>query len=65
MAHVSRSETTVMKVLNHPNMIKLIETIETKTTIYIVTEIVKDEDLFEYIVTREFLEGRKQKKFSN
>ena len=54
-----RSETTVMKVLNHQNMIKLIETIETKSTIYIITEIVKDGDLFEYIVSRGFLEGKK------
>jgi len=46
-----------MKVLNHPGMIKLIETVETKSAIYIVTELVKDGDLFEYIVHREFLEG--------
>jgi len=50
-------ETSVMKVLNHPGMIKLIETVETKSAIYIVTELVKDGDLFEYIVHREFLEG--------
>jgi len=49
-------ETSVMKVLNHPAMIKLIETVETKSAIYIVTELVKDGDLFEYIVNREFLE---------
>jgi len=49
-------ETSVMKVLNHPGMIKLIETVETKSAIYIVTELVKDGDLFEYIVHREFLE---------
>lgn len=56
-----RTETTVMKVINHPRVIKLFETLETKTTIYIVTELVKDGDLFEYIVTREFLEGIKCK----
>lgn len=40
-------------------MIKLIDTIETKSDIYIVTEIVKDGDLFDYIVSREFLEGKR------
>jgi len=50
------SETSVMKVLDHPNMIKLIDTIETKTNIYIITEIVKDGDMFDYITSREFLE---------
>jgi len=50
------SETSVMKVLDHPNMIKLIDTVETKSNIYIITEIVKDGDLFDYITTREFLE---------
>ena len=47
-----------MKILDHPSMIKLIDTIETKADIYIVTEIVKDGDLFDYIVSREFLEGK-------
>ena len=47
-----------MKVLDHPNMIKLIDTIETKSHIYIVTEIVKDGDLFDYIINREFLDGK-------
>jgi len=50
------SETSVMKILDHPNVIKLIDTIETKTHIYIITEIVKDGDLFDYIINREFLE---------
>jgi len=39
-------------------MIKLIDTVETKSNIYIITEIVKDGDLFDYIITREFLEGK-------
>ena len=53
-----------MKVLNHPAMIKLMETVETKNAIYIVTELVKDGDLFEYIVHREFLEGLNFSKIS-
>jgi len=49
-------ETQVMKVLDHPHVIKLIDTIESKTHIYIITEIVKDGDLFDHIITQEFLE---------
>jgi len=49
-------ETSIMKFLDHPNVIKLHDTIETKTHYYIVTEIVKDGDLFDYIITKEFLE---------
>jgi len=50
------SETSVMKVLDHPNIIKLIDTVESKTHIYIITEIVKDGDLFDYIVNQEYVE---------
>ena len=46
-----------MKVLDHPNIIKLIDTVESKTHIYIITEIVKDGDLFDYIVNQDFVEG--------
>ena len=42
-------ETEVMKLLNHSCIIKLFETIETKTHLYIVTELVNDGDLFDYI----------------
>lgn len=47
-----------MKILDHSSMIKLHDVVENKTHIYIVTEIVKDGDLFDYIVTRKFLEGK-------
>ena len=47
-----------MKLLNHPNCIKLVETIETKNNIFIVTDLVKNGDLFEYIKERKFLEGK-------
>jgi len=49
-------ETSIMKFLDHPHVIKLHDTIETKTHYYIITEIVKDGDLFDYIVNNEFLE---------
>jgi len=45
-----------MKFLNHPGVIKFKETIENKTHIYIVTELVKGGDLLKYINSKEFLD---------
>jgi len=50
------SETSVMKVLDHPSTIKLIETIELQHKLYIVMELVKDGDLFDYILAKDFVE---------
>jgi len=49
-------ETTVMEVLDHPHVIKLIETIEDKNHMYIIMEYAKDGDLFDYIAKKKFLE---------
>jgi serine/threonine protein kinase len=38
-----------MSVLNHPLFIFYKETIQTKTHLYIITELVKGKDLFEYV----------------
>jgi serine/threonine protein kinase len=38
-----------MSVLNHPLLVHFKESIQTKTHLYIVTELVKGLDLFEYI----------------
>lgn len=38
-----------MKLLNHPNVIKLMDTIQTKTHLYIVTELAKGVDLFDHV----------------
>jgi len=46
-----------MKVLDHPTTIKLFETFEIRNKLYIVMELVKDGDLFDYIFSREFVEG--------
>lgn len=46
-----------MKLLNHSCIVKLQETIENKTHIYIVTEIVEDGDLFDYIMKNKFVGG--------
>lgn len=53
---IIRNETGIIKVLHHPNIIRYYETYETKDTIYIVCEYLKDGQLFDYILDREFLE---------
>ena len=44
-----RSEVDIMSKCNHPNIIRLKETFETKTHLYIVTELVRDGDLFDFL----------------
>ena len=46
----------MIKVLHHPNIIRYYESYWTKDTIYIVCEYLKDGQLFDYIVERQFLE---------
>lgn len=50
-------ETETMRYLSHPGIITVFETFEDKNNIYIVTELVSDGDLFQYIHQNEFLEG--------
>ncbi len=38
-----------MKILNHSYVVKFFETIPTKSDLYIVTELVKDGDLYEHV----------------
>lgn len=47
-----------MRLLNHPCVVKLEETIENKTHWYIVTELVTDGDLFDYIMQKQYLAGK-------
>lgn len=44
-----------MKLINHSCIIKFIEIIETKTHLNIITELVKDGDLFDYITKNEVI----------
>lgn len=44
-----------MKLLNHSCIIKFVEIIETKTHLNIITEVVRDGDLFDYITNNENL----------
>lgn len=42
-------EMSIMKLLNHPNIIKLFEVIETEKTLYLVMEYVNNGEVFEYL----------------
>ncbi len=42
-------ESSIMNVLNHPLLVYFKESIQTKSHLYIITELVKGKDLFEYI----------------
>ncbi len=44
-----------MKIINHYQVVKYIDTIHTKTHEYIITEYIYGEDLYEYVRKREFL----------
>lgn len=52
---LSSHEVEIMKLLNHSCIIKLHEIIETKTHLNIITELVKDGDLFDYIIKSDLL----------
>ena len=43
-------EIDILKNLNHPNIMRLYEVYESKTTIYLVTELCDGEELFEEII---------------
>lgn len=49
-------ETEIMTLLNHPCIIKMFEKVETMTHMYIITELVSDGDLFDYIQHRNYLQ---------
>ena len=56
-------ESQIMKLLNHPNIIKLYEVIETKKEIILVLEYAAGGEVLDYIVAHERLKESEAKKF--
>lgn len=49
------NEINILKILQHPSIIKLIEIIESKTSFYLVMEYCENKDIYEYIVDNDKL----------
>ncbi|XP_042175771.1 serine/threonine-protein kinase SIK2 isoform X2 [Oncorhynchus tshawytscha] len=57
-------EVQIMKLLNHPHIIKLYQVMETKDMLYIVTEYAKNGEMFDYLTSNgRMSEDEAQKKF--
>ncbi|KAL8190455.1 UNVERIFIED_CONTAM: Serine/threonine-protein kinase sik2 [Gekko kuhli] len=57
-------EVQIMKLLNHPHIIKLYQVMETKDMLYIVTEFAKNGEMFEHLTSHGHLsENEARKKF--
>ena len=62
--YFKRNETEILKILHHPGVIKYKETIETKTHIYIIEELFKGMELFEYVVLKKYISEQEAIKIS-
>jgi serine/threonine protein kinase len=50
-----KREISAMKIINHPNVVKIFEVMASKTKIYIVLELVSGGELFDKIVSSPFI----------
>ncbi|CAK94943.1 unnamed protein product (macronuclear) [Paramecium tetraurelia] len=48
-------EISILKKVNHPNVIKLYEILESESCVYLVMEYVKGGELYEYIIKKKYL----------
>ena len=51
---LQKREIEVLKICQHPNLIKLIDTFENNDNFFIILEYLSGGDLFEYLSKREF-----------
>jgi serine/threonine protein kinase len=57
-------EAQILRILDHPNIIKLFEVMETKKQLFLVLEYASGGDLMDYIVQRKKLAEDEAKKFA-
>lgn len=53
-----KHEVDIMKLMNHSCIAKMIDTVENRNYIYVVTELIVDGDLFDYVEHRQYLEEK-------
>ena len=58
-----RREARLLQSVCHPNIIKLLEVIETDNSYYLVTELCSGGELMQYIYKQNFLEEAEVRKF--
>lgn len=51
-----KHEVDIMKLMNHSCIVKLIDYIENRTHIHLITELVDDGDLFDYVTRKNYLD---------
>jgi serine/threonine protein kinase len=52
-----RNEVNIMKMLDHPNVVKLYETFEDETNLHLVLELCDGGDLFEHVIMKTSIEN--------
>jgi serine/threonine protein kinase len=55
MADSLRKEVLLMKMLNHPNVVKLEEVLSSRSKLFLVIELVNGGDLFELLDKQDYL----------
>ncbi|CAD8190471.1 unnamed protein product [Paramecium pentaurelia] len=53
---IVKHEISITKLLNHSCIIKLIDSIENRDQIHIITELIEDGDLFDYVQNKQYLD---------
>jgi 5'-AMP-activated protein kinase catalytic alpha subunit len=63
MSEKVQREIKILKLFNHPHVVRLYEVIDTPTDIFVVTEYISGGELFDFIVERGRLSEDEARKF--
>eukprot|EP00357_Protocruzia_adherens_P018202 CAMPEP_0114973778 /NCGR_PEP_ID=MMETSP0216-20121206/1150_1 /TAXON_ID=223996 /ORGANISM="Protocruzia adherens, Strain Boccale" /LENGTH=405 /DNA_ID=CAMNT_0002334321 /DNA_START=106 /DNA_END=1323 /DNA_ORIENTATION=+ len=63
MTEPLKKEITLMKLLSHPNVVELIEVLASRSKIYVVLELIKGGDLFDFIQAEGALSEERARKY--